>query len=56
MTEVDSFFALITVKYIMADIQASGGQAGGSVSGAVAQPIRSLIPARLDRLRWSPFH
>jgi hypothetical protein len=20
------------------------------------QPIRSLIPARLDRLRWSPFH
>ena len=40
----------------MADIQASGGQAGGSVSGAVAQPIRSLIPARLDRLRWSPFH
>jgi MFS family permease len=26
-------------------------------STAVAQaPIRSLIPARLDRLRWSPFH
>jgi hypothetical protein len=20
------------------------------------QPIRNLIPARLDRLRWSPFH
>jgi hypothetical protein len=20
------------------------------------QPIRSLIPARLDRLRWSSFH
>ena len=20
------------------------------------QPIRSTIPARLDRLRWSPFH
>ena len=23
---------------------------------AVQQPIRSNIPARLDRLRWSPFH
>jgi hypothetical protein len=23
---------------------------------AEARPIRSLIPARLDRLRWSPFH
>src|ERR1039457_3804705 len=22
----------------------------------VQQPIRSTIPARLDRLRWSPFH
>ena len=20
------------------------------------QPVRSTIPARLDRLRWSPFH
>ena len=23
---------------------------------AEVHPIRSLIPARLDRLRWSPFH
>jgi hypothetical protein len=23
---------------------------------AKARPIRSLIPARLDRLSWSPFH
>jgi hypothetical protein len=23
---------------------------------AEARPIRSLIPARLDRLSWSPFH
>ena len=23
---------------------------------AAARPIRSLIPARLDRLNWSPFH
>lgn len=23
---------------------------------AEARPIRSLIPARLDRLNWSPFH
>lgn len=39
----------------MAVIEASGGQARGSVSVAVQQPIRSLIPARIDRLRWSPF-
>jgi len=23
---------------------------------AMDKPIRSTIPARLDRLRWSPFH
>src|SRR3954471_4923676 len=27
-----------------------------SAPGAVAQPIRSLVPARLDRLPWSKFH
>ena len=27
-----------------------------STAEAEARPIRSLIPARLDRLRWSPFH
>jgi hypothetical protein len=25
-------------------------------TGAVTQSIRSTIPARLDRLSWSPFH
>src|SRR6266566_9177522 len=25
-------------------------------SDTVRQPIRSTIPARLDRLHWSPFH
>jgi len=25
-------------------------------SVSVAKPITTLIPARLDRLRWSPFH
>jgi hypothetical protein len=38
----------------MADFQVSGGQARGSVSAAVPQQIRSIIPARLDRLRCSP--
>jgi hypothetical protein len=36
------------------------GERGGSLITDVAttgqQPIRSTIPARLDRLRWSPFH
>lgn len=27
-----------------------------STTEAEARPIRSLIPARLDRLHWSPFH
>jgi MFS family permease len=27
-----------------------------TASRAVAQPIRSLVPARLDRLPWSRFH
>src|SRR5215831_9671491 len=27
-----------------------------STTQTAARPIRSLIPARLDRLRWSPFH
>jgi MFS family permease len=27
-----------------------------STTAAVQEPIRSLIPARLDRLGWSPFH
>jgi MFS family permease len=27
-----------------------------SVAAKQQQPIRSTIPARLDRLRWSPFH
>ncbi|HYA50744.1 MAG TPA: MFS transporter, partial [Streptosporangiaceae bacterium] len=27
-----------------------------STTEAATRPIRSLIPARLDRLRWSPFH
>ena len=27
-----------------------------SAVAAEAKPIRSTIPARLDRLRWSPFH
>jgi MFS family permease len=27
-----------------------------TVAAAQQQPIRSTIPARLDRLRWSPFH
>ena len=27
-----------------------------SDSASLAVPIRSTIPARLDRLRWSPFH
>ena len=27
-----------------------------ATTSAVQQPIRSTIPARLDRLRWSPFH
>jgi MFS family permease len=26
------------------------------MSGAVARPVRSLVPARLDRLPWSAFH
>ena len=25
-------------------------------TAALQAPIRTLIPARLDRLRWSPFH
>jgi MFS family permease len=29
---------------------------GMSTTEAAARPIRSLIPARLDRLRWSTFH
>jgi MFS family permease len=35
-----------------------GEEEGGPVSttAAVQEPIRSLIPARLDRLGWSPFH
>ncbi len=40
----------------MADIGASGQEASSSASAVVEQPIRSIIPARLDRLRWSPFH
>ena len=36
------------------------GQKGKSAMTTVAtkqqQPLRSTIPARLDRLRWSPFH
>jgi hypothetical protein len=27
-----------------------------TVTGQQQQPIRSTIPARLDRLRWTPFH
>jgi MFS family permease len=27
-----------------------------TVAATEQQPIRSTIPARLDRLRWSPFH
>ena len=27
-----------------------------STAEAAAKPIRSTIPARLDRLSWSPFH
>src|SRR5579862_9557611 len=27
-----------------------------TVATKAQQPIRSTIPARLDRLRWSPFH
>src|SRR6201996_1847145 len=27
-----------------------------TATDAEVSPIRSLIPARLDRLRWSPFH
>jgi hypothetical protein len=27
-----------------------------TVAAKQEQPIRSTIPARLDRLRWSPFH
>ncbi len=27
-----------------------------TVATKLPQPIRSTIPARLDRLRWSPFH
>jgi len=27
-----------------------------STTATAPRPIRSLIPARLDRLRWSPFH
>ena len=27
-----------------------------SSSATVQAPIRTTIPARLDRLRWSPFH
>jgi MFS family permease len=27
-----------------------------TITAAQQQPIRSTIPARLDRLRWSPFH
>src|SRR6202046_4600595 len=27
-----------------------------TVATTEQQPIRSTIPARLDRLRWSPFH
>src|SRR6266849_9480920 len=37
----------------------SDGEQGRSAITTVAtrqQPIRSTIPARLDRLRWSPFH
>src|SRR5580658_9918567 len=40
----------------------AGGREGKSPMATVAtkqeqeQPVRSTIPARLDRLRWSPFH
>ena len=27
-----------------------------STTATAPRPIRSLIPARLDRLNWSPFH
>lgn len=27
-----------------------------TTTNAVSRPVRSLIPARLDRLNWSPFH
>ena len=27
-----------------------------STTATAPKPIRSTIPARLDRLRWSPFH
>jgi hypothetical protein len=27
-----------------------------TIATKLQQPIRSTIPARLDRLRWSPFH
>ncbi|HEV2887187.1 MAG TPA: hypothetical protein VGX49_09780, partial [Jatrophihabitans sp.] len=27
-----------------------------TVPGAIAQPIESLVPARMDRLPWSKFH
>ena len=27
-----------------------------TMTEAKPSPIRSLIPARLDRLNWSPFH
>jgi hypothetical protein len=26
------------------------------MSGTTKQPIRTLTPARLDRLRWTPVH
>ena len=33
-----------------------GGPRMTTAAGTQQQPIRSTIPARLDRLRWSPFH
>jgi hypothetical protein len=27
-----------------------------STTTAAPRPVRGLIPARLDRLNWSPFH
>jgi hypothetical protein len=34
----------------------SSMRAGTPVIGAKPQPVRTLIPARVDRMRWSRFH
>lgn len=36
--------------------EAGGGAPVGGPGGSGGRPIRTLIPARLDRLPWSPFH